>query len=186
MAQETRANPDVLEVAFAPTVDDHVEALRAAIQRGRRPWALVVMVLVLGVNVVTGFVKQGAAALYGSAAPALLVLALGTAAYRGGPVFARWAFARRARREPGLLAPMAFRFGSDGVRVQSAGGVTKLPWNAVVGVRETKRLFFFEIGSNSSLFVPRRVLSGPDASRLRRLLVARMGPRAQVHETDGR
>jgi len=185
MTQKQTVDADVLEVAFVPTAEDLAEAMHATIYRGRRPWAEIVMVLVLGLNVVVGLARHGVAALLGTAGFALLVLVLGTAAYRGGPVFARWALARRAVREPHLLAPMAYRLGPDGVRVKSADGVSRLPWSGVARVRETRHLFFFELGGKSSLYVPRRVLSGPEQSRLRRLLVARMGARAQV-QTYGR
>lgn len=186
MSQATANHPDVLEVAFVPTADDQVEAMRATIYRGRHEWwAPAVMVVLLLVNVVAGFARHGTAALSGTAGLALLVLALGIAASRAAPVFARWALARRAAREPGLLAPVSFRFGPDGVRVKS-GGVTTLPWSAIVRVRETRRLFFFELSGNDSLYVPRRVLNVSAQSQLRKLLVARLGARARVQKTNGR
>ncbi|HEX8904583.1 MAG TPA: YcxB family protein [Longimicrobiaceae bacterium] len=186
MTQRLTADPEAFEVAFVPTVDDQVHALRDSIRRGRHRWRLMLVPLLLGFNVVTEVGRYGAAALFGTAGIALLVLVVGGAAYLAGPMFARWAFARRAGRDPGFLAPMAIRFAADGVRVKSAGGITKLPWSIVLRVRETTDLFLFDVGSNGSLYVPRRVLSGADASRLRKLLVARMGARARVHETNGR
>ncbi len=185
MSQATANHPDVLEVAFVPTVDDLVGAMRATIYRGGDGWGPAFLVVLLLVTVVAGFARHGTAALSGTAGLALLVLVVGIAAYQAGPVFARWALARRAAREPGLLAPVSFRFGPDGVRVKS-GGVTTLPWSAIVRVRETRRLFFFELGGNDSLYVPWRVLSVSEQAQLRKLLVARLGARARVQETNGR
>ena len=187
MTQKAMADPEVVEVSFTPTPADHVEALRANIRRsGRRWWAPVVLVAVLTLNIVTDMVKQGPAALLGQARLPLLVLVLGTAAYFGAPLLARQVIARRARREPGLLAPTTFRFAPDGVRVRTVDSATKLPWHAFEGVRETKHVFFFEVGTDASLFLPLRALSGPDQARLRTLLAARLGARARFHETNGR
>jgi len=186
MTQKPATDSQPFEVAFVPTIDDQVWVLRATIRRGRRPWAQIVIVVVLLAVVVNGFRRYGAAALAGDAGFALLVLAGGIAAWLGGLVFARWAFRRRAKREPGLLAPTSFRFGPDGVRVTLGGAVTRLSWNDIAGVCETRELFYFEIGRDTSLYVPRRVLDGAGEARLRSLLKARLGARARVHETNGR
>lgn len=186
MTQQPVTDSQPFEVAFVPTIDDQVRVLRATIRRRRRPWAPIVIVGVLLAVVLNGLRRNGGAALAGDAGIALLALAAGIAAWLGGPVFARWAFTRRAKREPGLLAPVSFRFGPEGVRVRIGGGVTRLSWDDVAGVRETPALFFFEIGRDTSLYVPRRVLDGAGEARLRSLLKARLGARARVHETNGR
>jgi hypothetical protein len=180
MTQQATADSQPFEVAFVPTIDDQVRVLRATIRRRRRPWAPVVFVAVVLVALVNGFRRDGAAALSGDTGIALLVVAVGIAAWLGGPAFARWAFARRAQREPGLLAPVSYRFAPEGVRVRMGGGVTRLSWNDVAGVRETRELFYFEIGRDTSLYVPRRVLDGAGEARLRSLLKARLGARARV------
>jgi hypothetical protein len=180
MDQAPVVDPGALEVGFIPTVDDQVHAIweKVKVGRGKRLWVSFLM-FVLVANVVSSVWREGVAALRGAAGYTLvLVIAVAAGFLRRRQVM-RWGLARHARAYPDRYAPVVYTFGADALRLESKFGSTEVPWSSFTQVRETKELFLFGIGS-VDYYVPRRALRETDEARLRTLVAARLGARAEL------
>lgn len=187
MGQVLMVDPGALEVGFIPTVDDQVHAIgeKVKVGRGKRLWVSFLM-FGLVANVVSSVWREGAAALRGQAGFTLVLVIAATAGFLRWRQVMRWSLARYARAYPDRYAPVVYTFGADALRLESKFGSTEVPWGSFTQVRETKELFLFGIGS-VDYYVPRRALRETDEARLRELLTARLGPRAELMKpTDGR
>ena len=188
MSQILTADPDALAISFVPRVDDQVQATRAAIPaRPARRWWFIALLLILTVNVVMQIRREGLAALFGFAGYTVLAMVVGSAAFLGAPLVLRRALLRHGRKHPEAYSAVTYTFGADGLRVESKISATELPWSSVTHARETAGLFLLHVAGGRVFFVPRRALRDRGEARLRTLLGARLGPRAELMQpTNGR
>jgi hypothetical protein len=105
----------------------------------------------------------------------------------GVPVLRRRALVRHREQHPALYGPVEFTFGADGLRIASALATTDVPWSSLDRAYEANGLFLFRLAGSTAYFVPRRALRENDEPRLRALVAAHLGPRAELtNPTDGR
>jgi len=186
MDETVVTEPDTLQVAFVPTVDDQVHAARATaaggFSRGQRVWLLVLMFL-LAVNVFNAIRREGAAALHGLAGGTLVLLIVVAAAWVGRRHLLRLVLARHARAHRDLYLPVVMTLHGDGLRVESKIGTTEIPWSSFTRARETREHFLLYAGDGKAYFMPRRSLRESDEPRLRAILRSRLGERAELMQS---
>ena len=185
MREVMAGDPEVVELAFVPTVDDQVRVAREIVPLGRRRW-LVALLAIIVVNAGAQVWREGPAALLGFAGIALGVAA-GAASVLLRPAFlARWAVARHGRKHPAIFLPVEYRFGAGGLRIESEFGTSELPWSSFTRAKEADDHFLFSFTSGQTFFAPRRALREGDEPRLRALLRSHLGTRAELRQsTDG-
>ncbi|HET7463023.1 MAG TPA: YcxB family protein [Longimicrobium sp.] len=180
--------PGTLTVAFVPTVDDQVRANREILRRSRWERVLeIALVLFLGRIVVLTVWRFGWRELFGSAMLPAIVLAALLVLTFGMPALVRWSIVRQRRQNPHLVGAITLTFSGAGVHVQSPLGTMDVPWTSFVRARETPELLLLCFARKAAYFVPRRALRETDEARLRALVSAHLGARAELMKpTDDR
>jgi hypothetical protein len=181
MSQVATNDPAVVEVAFVPTVDDQVRAMDEVTRPPpRRQWWVAVLVALLVINSIMQVRREGLRVLFGFAGLSLLIAAVGGLVSFRLNVLMRWGLARHARRHPAAYSPVMYTFNADGLRIESKLGTTELPWSSFTGARETTDQFLLPCANGQQYFVPRRAVRESDELRLRTLLQAHLGARAEL------
>lgn len=175
-ADQVTADPAVVTVTFVPTVDDQVRANREVTSTRWSRFFAIAAPVVMGLMTAQVVLTEGWNALLGTAMvfPIIFCTSLLTT-----PII-RLAVARNRRQNPHLVGPHAYTFGEGGVHLESPLGTVNMPWSSFVRARETRGLFLFHFARKAAYFLPRRALRDHDEARLRELVAAHLGARAEL------
>ena len=171
-----------------PGVDDYVRLAGGRFRlKGTNAWWFAALVALTAFVVVATVSQDGVPGLVGVPGFLACVLVGLILGWLGMPRAVRRTLDRQCRENPQLLQPVTYVFSEREIRVESPLSTMQSAWTRIIRAQETENDFYlFVVRGQASYFVPRKALTGDDERRLRAILAARLGTRAELATESNR